>query len=319
MKAGGSSVLKYIVYRVGSMLVTLFIIITITFFLMRAVPGGPYDFENEGLPQEVIVILEEKYHLNDPILNQYFDYLKGVVTFDLGPSFYYSGRSVTEVIAQGFPVTAKLSLLSLLIVFALSVPMGVTAAIHRNKWSDRIIMFVATLGRTIPAFVLGTLFIYFLSYKLRLFPIYGIGSLRHYILPAVALSLSSIAHLTRLNRASMLDVINQDYIRTAWAKGLPEYKIIYKHALKNASIPMVTVLGGRIAALMTGSFVIEQMFAMPGIGRYFVQAINNRDYPMIMGVTIYFSLILLVCMLLVDIAYGLLDPRAAVYGKRGER
>ncbi len=299
------------------MFATLFIIITITFFLMHAVPGGPYDFEGQDLQEEVVVILQEKYHLNDPILKQYLDYLKGVVTFDLGPSFYYSGRSVTEVIAQGFPVTAKLSLLSLLIVFVMSVPMGVTAAMHRNKAADRIIMFVATLGRTIPAFVLGTLFIYFLSYKLRLFPIYGIGSFSHYILPAIALSLSSISHLTRLNRASMLDVIHQDYIRTAWAKGLPEYKIVYKHALKNASIPMATVLGARIAALLTGSFVIEQMFAMPGIGRYFVQAINNRDYPMIMGVTIYFSLILLVCMLLVDIVYGWLDPRAVVYGKRG--
>jgi oligopeptide transport system permease protein len=310
-------VLKYIMYRIGSMLVTLFLIITITFFLMHAVPGGPYDFEGQDLKQEIVVILQEKYHMNDPIFKQYFDYLKGVVTFDLGPSFYYSGRSVTEVIAQGFPVTAKLSVLSLLIVFILSVPMGVMAEMKRNKLADRVIMFVATLGRTIPAFVLGTVFIYFLSYKLRLFPIYGIGSFRHYILPAIALSLSSIAHLTRLNRASMLDVINQDYIRTAWAKGLPEYKIIYKHALKNASIPMATVLGSRIAALLTGSFVIEQMFAMPGIGRYFVQAINNRDYPMIMGVTIYFSLILLVCMLIVDIVYGWLDPRATVFGKRG--
>lgn len=311
--------LKYIIYRIGSMFVTLFIIITITFFLMHAVPGGPYDFEGQDLKPEIVAILQEKYHLNDSVVKQYFDYLKGVVTFDLGPSFYYSGRSVTEVIAQGFPVTAKLSVLSLLIVFLMSVPMGVMAARRRNKLADRIIMFVATLGRTIPAFVLGTVFIYFLSYKLRLFPIYGIGTFRHYILPAVALSLSSIAHLTRLNRASMLDVINQDYIRTAWAKGLPEYKIIYKHALKNASIPMATVLGSRIAALLTGSFVIEQMFAMPGIGRYFVQAINNRDYPMIMGVTIYFSIILLVCMLIVDIVYGWLDPRATVFSARGRR
>lgn len=307
---------KYLLYRIGSMFVTLFVIITITFFLMHAVPGGPYDFEGQNLKPEVIALLQSKYHLNDPVFKQYLDYLKGVVTFDLGPSFYYSGRSVTEVISQGFPITAKLSALAILLVIITSLPLGIISALRRNRFADRLIMIFATVGRTIPAFVAGTLMIYYLAFKLRLFPIFGIGSLKHYILPAIALSLATISHLTRLIRASMLDVLNQDYIRTAKAKGLSGTRILLKHALKNASIPMVTVLGSRVASLLTGSFVIEQIFAMPGIGRYFTQAISNRDYPMIMGITIYFSLILLVCMLLVDIIYGFIDPRAAVYSKK---
>ncbi|MGB9591707.1 MAG: ABC transporter permease [Candidatus Kryptoniota bacterium] len=307
---------KYLLYRIGSMFVTLFVIITITFFLMHAVPGGPYDFEGQNLKPEVIALLQSKYHLNDPVFKQYLDYLKGVVTFDLGPSFYYSGRSVTEVISQGFPITAKLSALAIFLVIITSLPLGIISALQRNRFADRLIMIFATVGRTIPAFVAGTLMIYYLAFKLRLFPIFGIGSLKHYILPAIALSLATISHLTRLIRASMLDVLNQEYIRTAKAKGLSGTRILLKHALKNASIPMVTVLGSRVASLLTGSFVIEQIFAMPGIGRYFTQAISNRDYPMIMGITIYFSLILLVCMLLVDIIYGFIDPRAAVYGKK---
>jgi len=307
---------KYLLYRIGSMFVALFVIITITFFLMHAVPGGPYDFEGQNLKPEIVELLQSKYHLNDPLFKQYLDYLKGVVTFDLGPSFYYQGRSVTEVIAQGLPITIRLSVLSILLVIIVSLPLGIVSALKRNRLTDRLIMIFATIGRTMPAFVVGTLLIYFLSYKLRLFPIFGVGTSKHYILPAIALSLATIAHLTRLIRASMLDVLNQDYIRTAKAKGLSKTRILLKHALKNASIPMVTVLGSRVAGLLTGSFVIEQIFAMPGMGRYFTQAISNRDYPMIMGITIYFSLILLVCMLVVDILYGLIDPRAAVYGKK---
>jgi oligopeptide transport system permease protein len=306
---------RYMIYRVLSMFLTLFIIITITFFLMHAVPGGPYDYEGQNLSPEAVKALQDKYKLNDPILKQYADYLREVASFDLGPSYYYSGRTVTEVIAQGFPVTFSLSMVSLALVFVLSVPLGISAALRRNRWQDRLILLTATLGRTIPVFVLGTVFIYFFSYQFKLFPIYGIGTWKHYVLPAIALSMGSISHLTRLNRSSMLDVISQDYIRTAYAKGLTDFKVIYKHALKNASIPMATVLGSRIAALMTGSFVIEQIFAMPGIGRYFIQAISNRDYPLIMGITIYFSVIVLVAMLVVDLVYGLLDPRVALHRK----
>ncbi|MCF7945655.1 MAG: ABC transporter permease [Spirochaetia bacterium] len=311
--------LRYLLSRIISLLITLFIIITLTFFLMHAIPGGPYDFEEQDLNPEIIKILEQKYNLDDPVWRQYVDYLKGIVTFDLGPSFFYEGRSVTELINQGFPITSRLAILSILFVIIASVPMGIIAAVRRNRFADRLVMFISTLGRTIPSFVMATVFIYFLSYKLGWFPIYGADSFMHYILPALALSLATIGRLTRLNRAAMLDVINQDYIRTAYAKGLSPSKVMLKHALKNASIPMITVLGARVATLLTGSFVIERIFAMPGIGRYFIQSISNRDYPTIMGITIYYSIILLVSMLVVDIIYGWIDPRVRVQSKGSTR
>lgn len=311
--------LRYLLARLLSLVVTLFVIITITFFLMHAIPGGPYDFEEQDLNPQIIRMLEAKYNLNDPIWRQFGDYLEGIFTLDLGPSYYYEGRTVTELVRQGFPITARLAIASLVLVFVVSVPLGILAAVRRNRIADRVIMFIATLGRTIPSFVLATLFIYFLSYKLGWFPIYGAGSFAHYVLPAIALSLATIGRLTRLNRAAMLDVINQDYIRTAYAKGVAPPKVMLKHALKNASIPMVTVLGARIATLLTGSFVIERIFAMPGIGRYLVQSIGNRDYPTIMGITIFYSLILLVSMLLVDIVYGWLDPRVRIQARGSTR
>lgn len=307
--------LRYLLSRIFSLFVTLFIIITLTFFLMHAIPGGPYDFDDQALNPEIIKILQEKYHLNDSVGKQYVDYLKGIVTFDLGPSFFYEGRSVTDLINQGFPVTGKLALMSIILVVLMSVPMGIIAAVKRNRFADRLIMFISTLGRTIPSFVMATLLIYFFAYKLGWFPIFGADSFLHFVLPSLALSLATIGRLTRLNRAAMLDVINQDYIRTAYAKGLRPSKVLLKHALKNASIPMVTVLGARVATLLTGSFVIERIFAMPGIGRYFIQAISNRDYPTIMGITIYYSIILLASMLAVDIIYGFIDPRVRVHKK----
>lgn len=315
----GKRMLRFILSRIVSLLATLFVITTLTFFLMHAIPGGPYDFADQDLDPEIVKILMEKYHLNDPVGKQYLDFMKGVFTFDLGPSYYYEGRTVTELVKQGFPITGRLALYSLILVIVFSIPMGILAAVERNKFADRLIMFISTLGRTIPSFVLATLFIYFLSFKLQLFPIYGADSFMHYVLPATALSLATIGRLTRMNRASMLDVVNQDYIRTAYAKGVHPAKVMLKHALKNASIPMVTVLGTRVATLLTGSFVIERIFAMPGIGRYLVQSINNRDYPTIMGITIFYSIILLLSMLAVDILYGWLDPRVRAQIARGGR
>lgn len=307
---------KYIFKRILSMIVTLYIIITITFVLMHSVPGGPFTDEDKGLPPAVEEALMEKYHLNDPLWKQYTDFLKGVIKFDLGPSYAYEGRTVTELITMGFPITARLALLSLILIIFLGIPLGVTAALKQNTWVDKLIMVLATLGRTIPSFVKATLLLFVFAYTLEWFPIFGVDSLRSYVLPAVALSLSSVAYITRLNRSSMLEALGQDYIRTARAKGVNQRNVIYKHALKNASIPTVTVLGTRFATLLTGSFVVEKIFALPGIGRYFVQSVGNRDYPTIMGVTIFFSVILLVMMLIVDISYGFLDPRVRIHKKR---
>lgn len=283
---------------------------------MHIIPGGPFDQDELQLNDTVRQALTEKYHLEDPLWKQYTDFLSGVVHFDLGPSYYFTGRSVTELIISGFPVTSKLAFLSLVFIISIGIPLGVLAALKQNTMVDRAIMFFATLGKTVPSFVKATLLLFVFAYILGWFPIFGATSWKHFILPAIALSLGSVANISRLNRTSMLEVLNQDYIRTARAKGLPRRKIIYKHALKNASIPTITVLGSRIATLLTGSFVVEKIFAMPGIGRYFVQSVSNRDYPTIMGVTIFFSVILLTCMLLVDISYGFLDPRVRIYSKK---
>lgn len=297
------------------MFFTLFIIITITFFLMHAVPGGPFSVEdgNEWMSPAVQKAILEKYHLNDPLHKQYIDFLKGVIRFDLGPSYAYEGRSVTELISRGFPVTVRMTFIYILLIIIFGIPFGMIAALNRNKPFDRGIMFLATLGKTLPGFVKASMILYIFAFKLGWFPIFGINDgFKSYVLPCIAMSLGSIGSMTRLNRSSMLDVLGQDYIRTARAKGLSEGKILYKHALRNASLPMVTSLGGNIASALTGSFVIEKIFALPGVGGYFVQAVGNRDYTTIMGVTIFSSLISLIMALVVDICYGIVDPRVRI-------
>lgn len=308
--------IDYLIKRIFSMLITMFIIMTITFVLMHLVPGGPFTDEDRALSPIVEKALMEKYRLNDPIWKQYVEYIKGVLKFDLGPSYAYTGRSVTELISEGFPITATLAVISLILIVTVSTPLGITSALQHNKFMDRLIMVFSTLGVTIPVFVIATLLLYVFSYKLRLLPTFGANNLKSYILPSTSLALGSIAYITRLNRSSMLEVLEQDYIRTARAKGVKKYKVVYKHALKNATIPTVTVLGSRMVTLLTGSFIVEKIFALPGIGRYFVQSISNRDYPTIMGVTIFFSFILLVMMLVIDVSYGFLDPRVRIQKKR---
>lgn len=303
---------KYILRRIAYMFLTLFIIITITFFLMHAVPGGPFSVEEgeEWMPPVVQKALMEKYHLDDPLHKQYLDFLKGVFKFDLGPSYAYEGRSVTELIARGFPVTIRMAIFHIILIIIFGIPLGVGAALNRNGPFDRGTMFITTLGKTLPGFVKASLLLYIFAFKLVWFPIFGIkDGFKSYVLPCIAMSLGSIGSLTRLNRTSMLEVLGQDYIRTARAKGLSERKVLFKHALRNASLPMVTSLGGNIAGSLTGSFVIEKIFALPGVGGYFVKAVSNRDYTTIMGVTIFSSLISLIMILIVDILYGVVDPR----------
>lgn len=305
---------NYIFQRAIAMILTLFAISTITFFLMHAIPGGPFTREKR-LEPTIVAALNEKYHLDDPLFKQYTDYMGDLLRGDLGPSFKFRGRTVNELISGGFPITARIGLLSVLITVLLSVPMGIISALKQSKWEDYSTMFVATLGVTIPSFVLASLLIYVFCVKLGWFPVIwsteakGWLSYSQYILPMIALSGYSISFITRLMRASMLDVINQDYIRTARAKGLPEFRVIMEHALKNAILPVVTYLGPMIAAVVTGSFVIEKMFTIPGIGYQYVDSIGNRDYTMIMGSTIFYAAILIVLNFAVDIIYGFIDPR----------
>jgi len=289
-------------------LLALFVITTITFFLMHAVPGGPFAAEKR-LPDQIIRNLEQRYHLDWPLWKQYLSYLWNVARWDLGPSFKYPGQTVNAIINRGFPVSAKLGAITVAWALLVGVPVGIVSALKQYKWQDNVSMFLATLGVALPGYVVASILIYFVGVKWRLLPVSHWGSWKQIIMPALALGGYSTAFITRLMRSSMLEVVQQDYMRTAWAKGLPGAVVLYRHAMKNALIPLVTYLGPLIAGIFTGSFVIERMFAIPGLGQFFVTSINNRDYTMIMGVTVFYAALLVFMNLVVDLAYVTIDPR----------
>ncbi len=290
------------------MLVTLFLILLLTFILMHSVEGGPFSREKKLNPR-VEEALNEKYHLNDPMVKQFFDYVGGVLRFDFGPSFKYPGKTVNDFIREGFPISAKLGLVTMIFILISAIPLGIWAALKNGRWQDAFVMTIATLGVTIPSFVLATVLMYFFSHKLEWTPVYGLDSPAGYILPVLALGGYSMSFIARLMRSSLLEVMNQDYIRTARAKGLSESGVILKHALRNSLIPVVTILGPTIAGLLTGSFVIEKIFAIPGMGVYFVDSVAQRDYTAIMGITVFYATFLIAMILLVDLFYVLIDPR----------
>lgn len=302
---------RFLLKRILITVLTILVIITITFIMMHAIPGGPFTRE-KALPDAVLEALNKKYHLDDPLWKQYLDYLKGVISLDLGPSFQKTGMTVNDFIRKGFPATMKIGLGAVIAIIVLGIPAGIFAALKVGKWQDNIIMLMVTLGVTIPSFVMATLIIYIFSAKLGWLPSNGLTSWKHMIGPVIALSGFSMSFVARMTRSSMLEVLQQDYIRTARAKGISENKVIFKHALKNALIPVITYLGPMIAALLTGSFVIEKIFAIPGIGKHFVESVGNRDYTVILGITIFYSLFLVVMVLIVDILYGIIDPRIKV-------
>lgn len=310
--------LRYIGRRLLSMLLSLFLIITATFFLMRAAPGGPFSGEKK-LPPEIEKNLNEYYGLDRPWYNQYFDYLVSIAKWDFGPSFKYKGQTVNDLINEGFPVSFFLGMESLLLAVSIGILLGVIAALNHNKWQDYGAMVFAVLGISVPSFIMASALQYVLAIKLGWFPVARWESLQHTVLPALALAATPMAFIARLTRSSMLEVLSNDYIRTAKAKGLSRGQITVKHAIRNALLPVVTYLGPLSAAILTGSFVIEKIFGIPGLGSHFVLSISNRDYTVIMGVTVFYSIILLLAVLLVDIAYGLIDPRIKLAGgKKGE-
>lgn len=294
--------------RLALMLVTLFAIITLTFFLMHAVPGGPFVSDKMMAP-EIQAAINAKYHLDDPIWLQYLNYLKGVATLDLGPSFKYAGMSVNQIILEGLPTTLRVGALALICVVALGVPLGIVAALNRNRWPDTLVMVVATIGVAVPSYVIATVALYVFALRLGWVPTFGLDDWRGYFLPVFALSGFWISFIARLARSSLLETLQQDYMITARAKGLGPGQILFKHGLRNSLIAVVTVLGPVVANLITGSFVIEQIFALPGIGRHFVLSITNRDYTAIMGITIFYAAVLMVMIFIVDMLYLVLDPR----------
>lgn len=299
---------NYIVKRIFASFITLWIVVTATFFLMHAMPGGPFDGEKK-LPDQVKANLETKFGLDKPIMQQYGLYLKNLLKGDLGPSIKYEGRTVNEIINYSFPASAKIGSVAILFSLVVGIYMGIIAALNQGKWQDNLCMIIATLGVTVPSFVMATFLILIFSVKLKLLPPVGFDGPLNYIMPAIALGGYSLSFIARLTRSSLLDVIRQDYIRTAIAKGLSKKTVIFKHALRNALIPIVTYMGPLIAGILTGSFVVEKIFGIPGLGKEFVQNITNRDYMAIMGVTVFYSSFLVICNLVVDILYAFIDPR----------
>lgn len=299
---------RYMLRRTGGMVLAMFFIVSVTFFLMKALPGGPFAREKK-LPAAIERNINEKYHLDDPLLVQYKDYLFSTVKFDFGPSFKFQSRTVNEIIYEGFPVSAQLGLVAVSIALVLGILLGIVSALKQNKIQDYLAMFVATLGFSLPSFVTAGVLMYVFVYKLPLFPAAMWGSWKHMVLPALALSFFPMAAVARLMRSSLIEVLKEDYIKTAKAKGLRGRSVVYRHAVRNALMPVVTYLGPLIAAVFTGSFIIEHIFNIPGLGKYFVTSIQNRDYTMIMGTTVFYSGFLMIMNLVVDILYVLMDPR----------
>ena len=304
---------KYIFKRIGAGIVSLFVLITITFFLLHIIPGGPFSpAENRNVPPQILEKITEQYGLNDPIPEQYIRYLKNLAQGNLGTSFKKQDTTVNELIAQGFPVSAKVGFWGVLISLAIGVPLGVVAAVKRGKWPDGAAMVFATIGVSVPSFVICVLMMYFFCEKWKIFPSYGLTSWKHYILPVFCMAFSQIAYITRLMRSSMLETMRQDYIRTERAKGVPEFAVIGKYAMKNSLLPIITYVGPMVAALLTGTFIIEKMFSVPGLGRYFVTAISDRDYSVTLGLTLFVGALIIVVNIIVDIMYALIDPRVKI-------
>ncbi|MGD1821454.1 MAG: oligopeptide ABC transporter permease OppB [Pleomorphochaeta sp.] len=305
---------KYIIKRLIGMIPTLLIIITLSFFIVRIAPGGPFDGER-ALPEEVLANIEAKYHLDEPVLKQYARYLFDVVRGDLGPSYKYVDNDVNYYIFTSLPNSAVLGSIAILIALTFGILFGILAAVYQNSWIDYLTMGIAVLGISIPLFVIGPLLQLVFAMKLNWFPISGWYSTGEgystIVLPALSLSFAYFATIARLTRSSMLDTLKSDYIRTAKAKGMKNSTIIFKHAMKGAMLPIVSYLGPAFAGVITGSIVIEQVFRVPGIGKFFVQSSFNRDYTLIIGVVIVFSVILVIMNFIVDIVYALLDPRIA--------
>lgn len=302
-----SKLVLYVFKRILLALFTVFLVITITFFVMHAVPGGPFTSE-KAISPEVQAALEAKYNLDKPIFEQYLSYLGKAIQFDFGPSIKMRGRDVVDIIGDGLKTSAKLGLCAASIALVVGVVLGAVAALRRNKLIDRIIMVFTTAFVSMPSFIMGSLLLIVFAIRLKLFPANGTTT-AGLILPIITLSLSPLSNITRLTRSSMLDVLGQDYIRTAKAKGVSKTKILFGHALKNSLIPVITYFGPMLAYIVTGSLVVEQIFAVPGIGDKFVNSITNRDYPLIMGTTIVLAILIVVMNLISDILYKVVDPR----------
>lgn len=310
--------LRYTLKRLGYAVLTLFVLITLTFFMMRMLPGDPF-LGDKTVTGAALENMKAKYGLDKPVIVQYFIYLGNCVRGDLGTSITYN-KPVRDIISEAFLVSADLGIRALIFAVIAGVLLGMVAAVKRGSAWDSVSMFIAMIGVSVPSFIMGALFQYFLALQLRkvlgfaLFPVQGWGDFSKTILPSFALGLGSLATVSRLMRTSMLDVLNQDYIKTAKAKGLSQNMIIIRHTVRNAIMPVITILGPTVASVLTGTFVIESIFNIPGLGKYFVMSIKDLDYTMISGTTVFYGALLILCTLVVDLLYGFIDPRVKLEG-----
>ena len=325
---GAVKLKKYLLGRVVVALVTVFIVITLTFVLMHLIPGTPFNTGNTNMDPDALAQLEANYGLDKPIFEQYLIYLNNLLHGNFGTSITYTNRSVTEIILRSFPVSLDLGLRAMIFGIIAGLLLGIEAALHHNKFIDRFSTVVAIVGISVPSFVLGTLLqlvlgLWFSGWvktvfhtDFQLFPIARWESFRYTILPSFVLSLGSIASITRMMRSSMLDVMSQDYVKTARSKGISERAVTWRHEIRNALLPVVTIIGRMVGNLCTGSFVVENLFAIPGLGKYYVNSVTARDYTLTMGLTIFYAIFIVTSTLLVDIAYGFIDPRISLAGRK---
>lgn len=307
-------IVTYVFKRLIEAAVVTFVIATLTFLLLRFLPGGPFDAE-KALPPEIKANIEAHYGLDQPISTQYFSYIGGLLKGDLGESYKYIGRPVSQIIGETLPISFQLGFYSLLLAFAIGVPIGVFAASKHNSWADNAVMILAISGVALPSFIVGPVLVMIFCFGVPFASLKGFlppalwEAPDHYLLPVVTLGLRPAAIIARMTRSSMLDVISSDFVRTARAKGLGEFWILYKHVLRNSLIPVLSLSGPLVAGVLSGSFVVEIIFGIPGMGKHLVQSVTNRDYPLILGITLIFSVMLVLANLIVDLLYTAVDPR----------
>lgn len=305
--------LKFIAKRTLYSIVTLFLIITATFFLIAGAPGDPIAAKVGQMPEKAQGVIRARYGLDKPVTERYLIYMKGLVTTgDFGESIIYTGQSANDVIKKNAPISAKIGIIAVILQITIGVSLGLVSALNREKLGDHIIRVCVVLAICVPSFVIAALLQYFVAFKWRLVPVFGWGQLKHYILPVTAYALGGIASYTKYMRSSTISVINEDYVITAKAKGCKQDRIIKKHILRNSMIPIVTMIGPAIAGIFGGSFILEKMFSIPGLGNYYVKAVSDGDYTMIIGLTIFFAILYTIALILVDILYGIVDPRIRV-------
>lgn len=299
---------QYLARKILILFLSLFLVATLTFFLMQAVPGDPF-MQEQAVPEEIMKSMYAHFGLDQPWYIQYVKYLKGLITWNLGPSFKYEGRTVNDIINEGFPISLVLGIEAIFISLFMGIVLGTVAAVRRSRWQDHAAMILAVIGISVPNFIMATLLQYLFAMKLDLLPVARWGTFSHTILPAISLSALPTAFIARLTRAAMVEVLEQDYVQTARSKGLSTLQVIMKHVLKNSLLSVITYIAPLSSTIMTGSFIVEKIFGIPGLGGWFVNSITNRDYTVIMGVTVFYSALLMLTVLLVDILYSLLDPR----------